>query len=215
MWYGSRPHQLRLNTLGHMERIDSPWFSFLEWNRKVESWTLLVEHWPTLQGGRDAAALGLWKDAMELLELDNPSIDDLMLLAHQGPSGRAEANEVLWTLLADIQFQEPRHRDASRKCSSLVTTARKRIDRPPPDHPDRRWWSWRKALIPRDPAWAVDAVPKDPRILYGPGGRPLKPPACWAPPPPPAGASSSSCAPGPSSTEVPLEVRAGRPRRFA
>ena len=207
-----------LNTLGILERIKSPYFTCPEWHRRVQTWNLLVGSWPVIQGGEGKEALDLWRQAVDLLELDDASIEDLMLLVNQGPAGRAEGNEILWTLLAEVQFAEPRHRDLSRKASSLITIARKRIDRPPHDHQDRRWWTWKKAIFPRDPVWAASAVPKDARMLVGPRGRPLRPPACWAPPPPPAdtSASSSSWAPGPPGIEVPpAEGRAGRPRRFA
>ena len=223
--WGAKPSDLGLTSLGVLQRIGSPYYKFLEYHQRMRIWRLLVEDWGSMQGASDADAVSAWQVALEILELDREAIEDIFLLVAQGDPGRAEANEILWTLLAELSLADPPHRDLSRKCSSMVTDARKRIDRPPRDHRDRQWWSWKKAIYPRDPVWAAAAVPRDPRLLTGPGGVPLRPPACWAPPPPPAPAPAAHGTPGPSrpsgasgssgpSGPAPSGHDGGRPRRF-
>ena len=96
---------------------------------------ILTTLWPIVQAGTDSEALNVWQDIWDLLELDADSWMDLMLLAHQGPVGRNEANKLLWTLLT-IYGTNGEHRNLSRKVSSLINGIRKTIDRPPSSHPD-------------------------------------------------------------------------------
>ena len=115
------------------------------------------------------------------LELDRKAQMDPMLLAHQGEVGRYEANDILWNLLS-VWAPKPDYQDLSNKTSSMVTLARKRIDRPPRDHRDMWGWSWSRYCEPQHPQWSPKAVPRDPfgiLVKTGPGGVPLPPPDCW------------------------------------
>ena len=176
--HGSRPADLALTRLGVLQKINSPYYKFLEFHQRMRIWRLLAEDWGSMQGASDLDALAAWQTACEVLELDAVSIEDLFLLVAQGPPGRAEANEILWKLLAEFSLSDPPHRDLSRKCSSMVTEARHRIDRPPRHHGDRAWWTWKKAIYPRDEAWSSAAV------------------GSWPGAPPPSGVLGASAAAG-------------------
>ena len=122
-----------------------------------------------------------WIEILQFLELDSKAMWDLMLLAHQGESGRVEANEILWVLLSETAL-DPQYRDMSNKTSSLVGKARRHLDRPPARHADREFWTWSHYWEPRNPAFAPSAVPVPPfRICTTREGRPVAPPDCWRP----------------------------------
>ena len=142
----------------------------------------LTVNWALIQGGVGPEALELWYLIFLTLELDRKAQVDLMILAHSGEAGRSEANELLWTLLS-IWALRPEYEDLSHKCSSLVSRARRWLDRPPRDHQDRQWWRWEKYWVPRHPQWSPRAVPQGAyTLLSGPRGEVLAPPACWGPP---------------------------------
>ena len=139
----------------------------------------LTDDWPIIQGGRDEQALRLWMEIFETLELDRKSIVDIMILAHSGEVGRAEANEVLWEILSVWALKDD-YMDLSHKVSSLVNRARRNIDRPPRGHRDLEWWQWSCYWEPRAPHWGPRAAPAPgARVLTGHGGEPLQPPLCW------------------------------------
>lgn len=184
------PIELPLTALGHLVTLGHPAAEYMEYRRLKGIHALLTTRWPLIQGGYNAEALEAWSDAMDLMDIDAAACEDLALLASQGVAGRTQANEIVWKGLSNLAL-EPGHRDFSRKISNLVTLARRLIDRPPTWHEDARSWSWERALRPRTLEFAPTSVPRDPRVVTGPRGRPLRPPACWGappPPPPPEGA---------------------------
>ena len=104
-----------------------------------------------------------------------------MLLAQSGAPGRACANHLLWDLCSDWALDRT-YEDLSHKVTSMVAYLRKHFDRPPANHWDLDWWTWRAYEEP----WGEHA-PFDPRqgevvpkIKMGPEGELLKPPACWS-----------------------------------
>ena len=134
-----------------------------------------------VQGGVDDEAQAKWIEILQSLELDAKAMWDLMLLAHQGEAGRAEANEILWVLLSDVAL-DPEYRDMPNKTSTLVGKARKHLDRPPRRHDDKNFWTWSHYWEPRNPAFAPSAVPRGAfGIFTTVDGRPLLPPQCWRP----------------------------------
>jgi len=156
-------------------------FPFYEYVYLELIYQCLTVNWGLIQGGSDMRALQLWLEIFWTLEVDRKAQVDLMLLAHSGEAGRAEANEILWTLLS-IWALKPTYQDLSHKLSGLVGKARKNIDRPPKNHKDLQWWNWKCYYEPRHPQWSPRAVPRDYTVLKGPGGVPLAPPDCWGPP---------------------------------
>ena len=146
---------------------------FLTWVYEI-----LTKHWGLVQGGSDMRALSKWAEIFMTLELDRKAQADLMLLAHHGPAGRCEANEVLWELLS-VWALKPEYEDLSHKLTNLVFWARKALDRPPAYHEDRGKWRWQRYWEPRHPQWAPRAVPRSYVVLKGRGGIPSAPPDCW------------------------------------
>ena len=212
--WGARPGEHPLTALGVLKELRCPYYPFLEWRQRMELRDLLTIYWPSIQGGKDQEALDNWRKAIEVLELDGEAVTDLMLLVAQGRAGRAEANEILWDLMSHWALVDRDHRDLSRKCSSMVTRARRIIDRPPWNHSDRVTWTFKHAMDPRNPAFAAAEVPVAPRVLTGPGGVPLRPPACWAPPPAPPAPPAPQ---GPPAGEEPRTwgTSGGRAARWA
>ena len=124
--------------------------------------------------------MNLWLEIFVVLELDRKAQCELMLLAHSGEVGRAEANEVLWEILSAWALDHE-YLDLSSKVSSLVKRARRNFDRPPRDHRDREWWSWECLRVPRHPHFGPRGAPRwgEFAIARGPRGEPLPPPNCW------------------------------------
>ena len=173
------PHQT-LTTLGHLKRINHPFWRFYERRHLVFLQTMLTTGWSVIQGGSSSECLKIWIQIFVTLELDRKSQVDLLLLAQSGEAGRAEANEILWELLS-VWALKPEYEDLSHKLTALVGKARKSIDRPPRNHRDLAWWRWSCYWEPRHKQWAPSAVPRGPlRVITGPGGEPLPPPHCWA-----------------------------------
>ena len=169
---------MKLRTIGILKKFRHADIVFYE--HRFLCWvkdTLTID-WPLIQGGSDDMALEKWMSIFWVLELDRKAQLDLMLLAHQGEVGRCEANEVLWQLLS-IWAIRPNYEELSNKCTSMVYEARRHIDRPPQNHRDLWDWSWSRYCEPRHPQWSPRAVPRDPRVVTGPGGVPLPPPYCW------------------------------------
>ena len=168
-------------SLGLLKNAHDPHFRFFE--HQFLSWVrrALTHYWGLTQGGRDAEALRRWSQIFLRLELDKKAQQDIMLLAHLGEAGRAEANEVLWKLLSHWALI-PEYRDLSNKASALVREAREHLDRPPADHPARGQWTWERYWIPRHRHFSPSDVPKRHTIRTGPYGEPLPPPHCWGPP---------------------------------
>ena len=167
-------------TLGVLKQMGHPDFAYYEWRHLKFARETLVNHWPLVQGGVDSVAERKWREIIQFLELDEKATRDLMLLAHQGEAGRAEANEILWVLLSDTAL-DPDDRDMSNRTSALVGRARRHNDRPPERHEDRTWWTWSHYWVPRNPAFAPRAVPRDAFRIFTNNGRPLAPPHCWSP----------------------------------
>ena len=208
LWH-KLPDDLPDTSLGVLKTMKHPDYEALEWLYKKRLQALATTHWPVIQEESSEEALALWQEIWVLLELDAESWMDLMLLVHQSPVGRSEANKVLFELLTRHACTSM-HKNLSRKVSTLIKDSRRAIDRPPDGHRDLEGWSWRKALVPRFPEFLQEAVPKDARVTTGPGGVPRAPLGCFVPPgppvgpPPPAGpppgasgASSSSGGPPP------------------
>ena len=144
----------------------------------------MTTHWAVLQGGTDVRTLEFWLKIFLALELDRKAQRDLLLLAHSGICGRAEANEVLWKTLA-IWALRPEYEDLSHRVSHMVGEARMWLDRPPSGNEDLRTWRWANYSRPRHEHFSPLAVPPAFTVLTGPGGEPLPPPRCWGPLPAP------------------------------
>ena len=206
--YHVLPWNLPDMSLGVLKKAKHPDFEALEWLFRKRLWDLSTNFWPKVQGGTDDEALEMWKDIWKVLELDADSWMDIMLLVHQGPVGRSEANQILWEVLTKWACSRE-YKNLSRKVSSMIGASRRAIDRPPDNHRDLEGWSWRKALISRYPEYLAEAVPADPRVIMGPGGVPRAPPGCFMPPPPPpepqgaSGASGSAEPPAPGGLAPP------------
>ena len=81
-------------TLGHPKFMNHPMFPY-SW---VHLWfikTWLTTVWTNIQTGTDVATLDTWQCIFVYLGLDRKAIVDMMLLAHSGEPGRAEANEIM------------------------------------------------------------------------------------------------------------------------
>ena len=150
-------------------------YRFLEW-----VYGMLTECWGLVQGGTSQSAMLLWTDIFMTLELDERACQDLMLLAHLGEAGRAEANEILWQILT-VTALKAEYKDISHKVTSMVGRARRNLDRPPRCHRDRGQWNWRNYWEPRNPRFSPRAVPQYYTVLTGDGGKPLPPPDCFGP----------------------------------
>ena len=174
------PQGQDLTVIGVLGSIDHPAYAYFVWRQRMTIKTLCTHFWPSIQAGTDEAALGHWRLAMRVLSLDMDAMGDMCLLIAQGPSGRCEANEILWSLLTKHALVEPQ-RNLSHLTSTLVTRARHRIDRPPASHADSSRFSWKSALLPQGEArFHPNRVPQGRfEILTGPQGEPLAPPRCW------------------------------------
>ena len=174
---GTRREDRKLTTLGLLKYFNHPSWEYYECQYLLFIRKCLTHDRPTIQGGVDNRARYLWERIVTTLELDRKATVDLVLLAHSGEVGRAEANEILWNLLAHWALKDA-YEDCSHLVSKQVSIARKNIDRPPGSHPDRDWWCWAMYREPRNAAFA-------PRAAWG---RVVKlrqrslqpPPQCWA-----------------------------------
>ena len=157
-------------------------FKYFEWRYLTWIRDVLTLRWHIVQGGTGPEALNIWQEIFVTLELDTRAIRDLMLLAHSGKVGRAEANEILWTLLSDHALRHT-YLDLSKTTTRMVKEARQNIDRPPAGHEDNEWWQWWVYSTIRNPRFDPLGAPNPDvdifEILTGPGGAPLEPPDCW------------------------------------
>ena len=169
---------VKYTTLGLLKQQGHWQFEFLEWWYLVFIRECLTTYWGIIQRGSGAQALERWNLIFLVLELDRKAQLDLMLLAHTGLAGRAEANEILWDLLSIWALKDD-YLDLSHKVTSMVGRARRNLDRPPRNHPDREWWTWTCYWEPRRPSWSPRAVPDHYEVITGPNGEPLAPPACF------------------------------------
>ena len=134
---------------------------------------------------------------------------DIFLWAHQGICGRSEANEIIWDLLTDSALSK-QYRDLSNQCSYKVGQARRYLDRPPAT--DLSWsqpdpWRWSRYEGPRNMNCSPTAVPINYKLVTGPGGTPLVPPALWQSVPLPAGPPPLKAREPPSPAGPPLPAR--------
>ena len=159
-----------------MKHIGHPYFPYYEHHYLSFIKRCLTVNWPLIQGGYDENALFQWQAIFVILEFDKKAIADIMLLAHSGEAGRAEANELLWYLLSDVALRYD-YRDMSHLVSRLAMRSRRNIDRPPGDHLDRETWYWEKYWVPRDSRWAPSSVP--PGATCNLHGAIQEPPYCW------------------------------------
>ena len=90
-----------LGSIGHLA------YAYFVWRQRMTIKTLCTHFWPSIQAGTDEAALGHWRLAMRVLSLDMDAMGDMFLLIAQGPSGRCEANEILWSSLTKHALAEP------------------------------------------------------------------------------------------------------------
>ena len=173
--------------LGHMRWTDPAAFEYFELMFLRYLKTILLTKWHLVQGGDDVRTRDLWLEIMWVLELDGKSQTDLFLLCQCGENGRAEANEILWTLLT-LDALDPDYKDLSNLVSNRVQRARKNFERPPATHHDRGSWRWEKYLEVRNPHFSPSAVPRRKDQPYlpdrrrhksNPGGVPIAPPGCW------------------------------------
>ena len=171
----------RLTSLGWLKYLEHPSFPYFEFQYLKFLHQALTMNWGHLQGGTGPAALRMWWETLQTLELDRKAQVDLLLLAHSGLAGRAEANEILWELLSEWGLKHD-YRDLSSKCSNLVNKRRRWIDRPPAEHEDRFWWTWDKHKDPRHEHFSPLKVPRRWQVVMGPGGEPVAPPRCFGNP---------------------------------
>jgi len=174
---GTRREDRKLTTLGLLKYFNHPSWEYYECQYLLFIRRCLVEDWPVIQGGVGPAARYLWSRIVVTLELDRKATVDLMLLAHSGEVGRAEANEILWNLLACWALKDA-YEDVSHLVSKQVSVARRNFDRPPGSHPDRAWWSWGMYRAPRNAAFGPRAARKKVVKLRQKTLQP--PPHCWA-----------------------------------
>ena len=176
-----------MTTLGWLKWLDYGGWPYFEWQYRKVIHKYLTTQWYLLQGGFDAESAALWREVMEVLELDRKARRDLFLLAQAGVPGRTFANKLLWDLLSGPAL-DPRYPEMSNLVSSQVMEYRRMFDRPPREHADLKhfWWSrlddvYLAYLKPFKPK----AVPNGPwTLLMGHGrdlGKPLPPPYCWGP----------------------------------
>ena len=168
-----------MTSLGMLKKINHPSYKYLEWKFRAEVLDFTTNFWPIVQGCSDDEALEYWKDIANLLELDEMTWRHLILMVHQGVTGRAAANKLIWDLLTQYAIME--HVDLNHKAMSLITDCRKLIDRPPSWHDDAQHWTFERALQPTEiiKHFAAEAVPEGPQVTTGNEGQPLVPPHCW------------------------------------
>ena len=172
---------------------------YLKLHRKEGIRTLMTTEWAVIQGRYSWKADQAWSKAMEVLELDLNSCEELMHLVHLGIPGRTEANFILWQLLMAAYMGD--RDDLSRLCSTKVRDARRFCDRPGKGQPGGNTWCWNRFITPRAGIihFAPESVPEPhPEILMDEQGNPLPPPDCWAPPPPAPEAASNPVPPPPA-----------------
>ena len=175
--HGGHPGGLRL--LGILRYHEDPHFSFFEHQFLLWVRQKLTRDWKDIQCGHDLRAKNLWIEIFQHLELDDKAIRDLLLLAHLGTAGRAEANEVLWNLLS-VWALKREYKDLSHKVTNLVGEARQSLERPPAGHRDRGTWRWQRYWEPRHERFSPLAGPQGPyEVMVSPSGVPLPPPQCW------------------------------------
>ena len=131
-----------MTTLGWLKWLDYPGCRYFEWQYRKVIHGYLTDKWYLLQAGYDPDTEDLWREVMEVLELDRKARRDLFLLAQAGVPGRTYANKLLWDLLSGPAL-DPRYPDMSNMTSAKVMDARKMFDRPPREHADMKhfWWS--------------------------------------------------------------------------
>ena len=166
-------------SLGMLKDIRHPSYPFLEWKFRCEILEYTTNRWPVIQGCTDEEALELWKDIAMLLELDDMTWRHLMILVHQGCAGRAAANKILWDLLNNFALGD--HMELSHKTMQMIGQARKILDRPPEFHPDKKHWTFERAIEPTENLknFAAESVPDGAQVTTGRCGVPLAPPHCW------------------------------------
>ena len=166
--------------------MGDPAWKYFEWQYQRLIHSYLTDKWYILQSGSDPNTELLWREVMEVLELDKKARRDLFLLAQSGRVGRCHANKLLWDLLSGPAL-DPRHTDMSNWTSKQVHKVRKIFDRPPRNHEDLKHFYWDRLdnvyETPLKPFLAT-AVPAGGTWVLamgtGPdGGRPLPPPDCW------------------------------------
>ena len=141
----------------------------------------LTDLWPTIQGGVDLEALNIWLCIFQVLELDEKSQIEFLLLAQTSEHGRASANEILWNLLSWWALL-PEYEDLSSITSKMILKTRKGwIDRPPRDSLEhRRFWCWGMTYVPRRRHWSPMQVPRgDVSVRTSDDGTPIPPPENW------------------------------------
>lgn len=153
-------------------------FEYYEWEYLTFIKKCLTTDWPRIQTGTDEADLALWQKICVVLELDRKAMVDLMLLAHSGEPGRAEANEIMWTILSDLAL-DGEYEELSPSVSSLVGDARKNLDRPPVGHKDLKFWYWDKYVEPRNKDFAPTQVPPNAYVDCIEDEVPVPPPVCF------------------------------------
>ena len=196
-------------TLGALQADNHPHFKYFEFRYLLWIRRILTTHWATVQGGFDGQARLLWLEIFRTLELDRKAQADIFLLAHQGVCGRSEANEIIWDLLTDSALSK-QYRDLSNQCSYKVGQARRYLDRPPAT--DLSWhqpdpWRWSRYEGPRNMNFSPTVVPINYKLVTGPGGTPLVPPALWQSVPLPAGPPPLKARAPPSPAGPPLPAR--------
>ena len=163
--------------------MKAPHFEYFEWVYKRIIHHHLAKKWWIIQGVHDEEAMMTWLNLCRLLELDQKSRRDLMLLAQAMRPGRTAANKIMWKILSGPAL-DPDYPDMSNLVTSMVYKERKNFDRPPREHGDLRWWRWECLDRPWnvDVMWCPFSVPTTSwNLKMGDGEMPLPPPDCWGP----------------------------------
>ena len=88
---------------------------------------------------RDTWDIKDWAPLLIELGCDELAFKSLVLLAQQGPPGRAEANRLIWNFLKPGKVGG-KYRDPAQVWQASIKHARESFDRPPVNHQD--WQSW-------------------------------------------------------------------------
>ena len=172
----SAHHLQGYTVLGVLKLTGHRNFEYYEWRFLKWAHQTLTQDWHLVQGGSGGRSRYKWLEIMQTLELDRKAQVDLFLLAHQGPAGRSEANEILWDMLPNMALT-PEYKDLSSKTSAMVGTARRYLDMPPWRHGDRPYWTWSNYWVPHNKAFDPARVPRGNfTVATRPGGRPISPP---------------------------------------
>ena len=138
--YDPRFGPLADSALDRLKDLDDPQYLPLLYKKHLWLHKLTVQKWATL---RDTWNIKDWGDVLQDLGCDEQAFQALVLLAQQGPPGRAEANRLIWNFMKPGGFT---YRNPGQVWMASIKRARMEIDRPPVNHQDWQAWTPQKAL---------------------------------------------------------------------